>query len=160
MIIIVIFGCESKYEKAFEEIDKREIYASPIKGEESLEEIELLTNAIEFKPELSALYFYRAEQFELFGEYEKAIKDYQTCIEQDWVFGNLFYQKGICELKLKNYETANVDFQMAKRLIEEEWEEWPEEEKEPNHWGNPRLEHQDMLKELEERMSFTKSRIK
>lgn len=159
-ILLIINGCKSKCESAFEEFEEREYYSSPSKGEESLEEIELLSNVINFKPEISAVYFYRAEQYELFEEYEKAIEDYKTCIKQDWVFGNLYYQKGMCELELRNFEIANGDFETAKKLIKNEWNQLGDEDKRPNQWEDPINEHQEMLKELEEKINYTKSRMK
>jgi len=133
--LTMAFCCKNKYQCAFEEIDKREFYTTPMNGEESIEEVELLSHAIKYKPELSALYFYRAEHFRLLGEYEKAKQDYQICINQNWISGNLMLNKGICEFKLNQYENAELSFNFAETLLNEEIKLIFESEIDFTHWG-------------------------
>ena len=72
----------------------------------------------------------------------------------DWFSGWLFYQKGECEWKLRNYKAARDDLLTAKHQFQKEWMDVPEEDKQANHWGDPKREHQDMMEHLENKIAI------
>lgn len=159
IIFIFLFSfCKSKYQKAFEELDKREYYFSPEEGITTIDEIELLSNVLVYKPSLISLYFDRGEHYQFFEEYEKAIQDYKTSIEKGIVFGRLLFQKGECELKLKNYDRAISDFTKAYDLMITEWEDASEFDKSPNHWGSPYGDHLKILDTIKLRIEQAEMR--
>ena len=101
---------------------------------------------------------YRAEQYELFCEYNEAIEDYKTCISQDWIFGELYFNKGNCELKLKNYDEAISDFTEASELMIIEWEDASEFDKSPNPWVYPYGDHLKTLDTIKLRIKQAEMR--
>jgi tetratricopeptide (TPR) repeat protein len=121
LFLITLFSnCKNKYKAAFEEIDKREGYMYPIEGD--MDEIILLTDAIKYKPELYELYYRRAVHYQLLGEYEKALKDYQICVVRqvsNTTLYQLYLDKGICESRLDQWELALQDLKHAQQHFEE-----------------------------------------
>jgi tetratricopeptide (TPR) repeat protein len=96
--IFIFSNCKNKYKAEFEEIDKREYYLHPVEADEAdRDEINLLSDAIVYKPKLYALYYRRATHYQLLGEYENALKDYQMCVANQFTFGQLYLEKGLCE---------------------------------------------------------------
>lgn len=150
IIISLFLVFKHQYEKAFNGLDEMEYFLVPDVG--SWEEIKTLSKQIKSLPQKIILYYYRAKHYELLGEYKKAIEDYKECIENQWISSALYYEKGNCEMKSKNYEIARQDFLEAERLAMREWLETPEKLKEVNHWGNPEFDHKEYLNLIRERI--------
>jgi len=159
-ICLLHSACKSKYQRAFEQIDKREINYFQSSKKAGWEEVRLLSDAIQYKPDVAALYFYRAEQYQALEEYQMAIQDYKTCVELDWVSGRVFYQKGISELALGKYTLALRSFERAKTLFQKEWEQTTEEYKHTaDHWGSRKLDHQQWMDTMEARIRYIRDSV-
>lgn len=127
--------------------------------EGSWQEVQLLSDAIKYQPNVAFLYYDRAEQYQRLDKIPAAIRDYKTCVILDWEFARLYYELAKCELELQAYEAAYTDFTIALALSEQEWKDAPAKMKTPNHWGDPTGEHQEFVKEIRLSADFAKSRM-